>query len=122
MLEVVNNMKAILINPFDETIKETVYTGDYKEIYDLVECRTFDCVYLDNREVLYIDDEGLLIEETKYFSLNNRIFAGKGLILGSDKDGETADVGLTLQMVEDMVEWLPEGHKEEPFIEVTAWK
>ena len=115
-------MKAILINPFNATIKETVYTGDYKEIYDLVECRTFDCVYLDNREVLYIDDEGLLIEETKYFSLNNRIFAGKGLILGSDKDGETSDVGLTLQMVKDMVEWLPEGHKEEPFIEVTAWK
>jgi hypothetical protein len=115
-------MKAIVINPFDETIEEAIYLGHYKEIYSFLECRTFDCVYLDNREVLYIDDEGLLIEETKYFSLNNRIFAGKGLILGSDKDGETSDVGLTLQMVKDMVEWLPEGHKEEPFIEVTSWK
>ena len=27
-------MKGILINPFDETIKEAVYTGDYREIYD----------------------------------------------------------------------------------------
>ena len=79
-------MKAIVINPFDETIEEAIYLGHYKEIYSFLECRTFDCVYLDNREVLYIDDEGLLIEETKYFSLNNRIFAGKGLILGSDKD------------------------------------
>ena len=64
-------MKAIVINPFDETIEEAIYLGHYKEIYSFLECRTFDCVYLDNREVLYIDDEGLLIEETKYFSLNN---------------------------------------------------
>ena len=115
-------MKAIVINPFDETIEEAIYLGHYKEIYSFLECRTFDCVYLDNREVLYIDDEGLLVNETRYFTINNRVLAGKGLILGSDKDGETADVGLTLQMVKDMVEWLPEGHKEEPFIEVTAWK
>ena len=115
-------MKGILINPFDETIKEAVYTGDYREIYDLVECRTFDCVYLDNREVLYIDDEGLLVDETRSFTINNRVLAGKGLILGSDKDGETADVGLTLQMVKDMVQFLPEGHKETPYMEFTAWK
>ena len=36
-------MKAILINPFDQTIKETEYTGDYREIYSLVECRTGLC-------------------------------------------------------------------------------
>ena len=35
-------MKGILINPHDETIKEVVYTGDFREIYDIVDCRTFD--------------------------------------------------------------------------------
>tara|TARA_B100000780_G_C20719638_1_gene286035 strand:+ start:72 stop:419 length:348 start_codon:yes stop_codon:yes gene_type:complete len=115
-------MKAILINPFNQTIKEAVYTGDFKEIYDLVECRTFDCVYLDNVEVLYVDDEGLLQGDTKYFSINGKVLAGKGLVLGTDADGETIETGLTLQMVKDMVEWMPEGHRETPYMEFTAWK
>ena len=29
-------MRAILVNPFDQTIKEAVYAGDYREIYDLM--------------------------------------------------------------------------------------
>jgi hypothetical protein len=47
-------MKAILINPFDQTIKETEYTGDYREIYSLVDCRTFDCVRLTPHEDMYM--------------------------------------------------------------------
>ena len=35
-------MKAILINPHKETITEVEYSGNYKEIYDLIDCRTFD--------------------------------------------------------------------------------
>jgi hypothetical protein len=31
-------MKAILINPKLQTIKEINYSGDYKEIYKLTEC------------------------------------------------------------------------------------
>ena len=53
-------MKAILINPFDQTIKETEYTGNYKEIYDLIDCRSFDCVRIYETQDMYIDDEGLM--------------------------------------------------------------
>lgn len=113
-------MKGILINPHEETITEVEYSGNYKEIYSLIDCRTFDCVYLDNREVLYIDDEGLLVDETRYFTINNRVLAGKGLILGTDREGESADVGLTLQMVQDMVQWLPDSYKAEPYMEFIA--
>ena len=55
-------MKAILINPFDETIKEAVYSGNYKEIYDLIECRTFTEVRLNNVDDMYLDDEGNVID------------------------------------------------------------
>ena len=33
-------MKGILINPFDETIKDVVVTNDYKDIYLLIDCST----------------------------------------------------------------------------------
>jgi len=118
-------MKGILINPYDTTIKTTEYTGDYREIYDLVSCRTFDCVRITPNEDMYIDDEGLLMDNQRYFTLrgtglNN--FAGKALLLSHDDEGETTGTNLDLQMVEDMVEWLPEGHKETPYMEFVAWK
>jgi len=115
-------MKGILINPFDTTIKEVVYTGDFREIYDLIGCRTFDCVRLYETQDMYIDDEGLLIDNQMYFTMNDRVYAGKGLLLSHDDEGESTSTNLDLQMVEDMVEWLPEGHTETPYMEFTAWK
>ena len=117
-------MKAILINPFDQTIKETEYTGDYREIYSLVECRTFDCVRLTPHEDMYIDDEGLLIDNQRYFRMLEigANYAGKALLLSHDDEGETTATNLTLQDVKDMVEWLPETHRETPYMEFTAWK
>ena len=117
-------MKAILINPFDQTIKETEYTGDYREIYSLVECRTFDCVRLTPHEDMYIDDEGLLIDNQRYFRMVEigANYAGKALLLSHDDEGETKATNWTLQDVKDMVEWLPETHREIPYMEFTAWK
>ena len=115
-------MKGILINPFDTTIKEVVYTGDFREIYDLIGCRSFDCVRIYETQDMYIDDEGLLIDNQMYFTMNDRVYAGKGLLLSHDDEGESTSTNLDLQMVEDMVEWLPEGHTETPYMEFTAWK
>ena len=115
-------MKGILINPFDETIKEVVYTGDYREIYDLVECRTFDVVRLNNEDDMYIDDEGLLVNNQRFFSINEGNYGGKGLLLSHDDEGDSVATNLSLQTVKDMVHFLPEGHKETPYMEFTAWK
>ena len=115
-------MKAILINPFDQTIKETEYTGDYREIYSLVECRTFDCVRLTDMQDMYIDDEGLLIDNQRYFSIEGRNYGGKALLLSHDSEGETKATDWTLQEAKDMVEWLPETHRETPYMEFTAWR
>ena len=115
-------MKAILINPFDQTIKETEYTGDYREIYSLVECRTFDCVRLSDMQDMYIDDEGLLIDNQRYFSIEGRNYGGKALLLSHNSEGETTATDWTLQETKDMVEWLPETHRETPYMEFFAWK
>ena len=49
-------MKGILINPFDETVKEVEYTGDFHEIYYLTDCQTFDISRISTTDDLYIDD------------------------------------------------------------------
>ena len=117
-------MKAILINPFDQTIKETEYTGDYREIYSLIDCRTFDCVRLTPHEDMYIDDEGLLIDNQRFFRMVEigANYAGKALLLSHDDEGKTKATNWTLQDVKDMVEWLPETHRETPYMEFTAWR
>ena len=48
-------MRVILVNPFDETVKEAVYGGDFREIYDLIECSTFDVVYMGSGHDMYVD-------------------------------------------------------------------
>ena len=121
-------MRVILVNPFDETVKEAVYGGDYREIYDLIDCRTFDVVSLSDADDLYIDDEGLLYVDNqnkgpqRYFSWSGRNFAGMGLIMGHDDEGETTATTYDLQEVIDRVEFLPEGHREEPYMEFIEWK
>lgn len=114
-------MRGILINPFDQTIKEVVYTGDFREIYSLIDCTTFDVVMLCDADDLYVDDEGLL-KDNRYFSWSGRNFAGKGLILGHDKEGDTIPTTYDLQEVVDRVEWLPEGYRETPYMEFKAWQ
>ena len=113
-------MRGILINPFDQTIKEVVYTGDYREVYVLTDWQTFDVVSLSDVDDMYIDDEGLL-KDNRYFSWSGRNFAGKALILGHDDEGDTTATTYDLQEVVDIVEWLPEGHRETPYMEFKAW-
>lgn len=114
-------MRAILINPYNETIKEVVYTGDFREIYVLTECQTFDCVNIDDDNTLFVDDEGLL-KDNRYFSWNGRNFAGKALVIGVDSQtGEDMETSLTIEDVTKAVEFLPEGHRETPYMEFKAW-
>jgi len=116
-------MKAILINPFNQTITEVEYSGNFKEIYKLIECSTFTCVNVDDDNTLYVDDEGLLYETNEYFNWKNYSdLAGKALLLGVDyQTGEDCDTSWSLQEVENMVQWLPTGHKVEPVMNFYSW-
>ena len=109
-------MKGILINPFDETIKEVNVLGNLEDIYLLTACRIFDIVSLSGTDDLYIDDEGLL-KENRYFNIYGKTLAGKGLIMGHDSEGNSTSTNLSLQEIKDVVKWLPEGHIEEPYME-----
>ena len=115
-------MKAILINPFNQTITEIKYSGNFKEIYKLIDCSTFDCINIDDDNTLFVDDEGLLKQNRYFYWKDYTNLAGKALIIGVDyQTGEDCETSWSLQQTENMVEWLPEGHEEEPMMEFITW-
>ena len=112
-------MRVILVNPFDETVKEAVYGGDFREIYDLIGCRTFTVQMIDEDNDLFLDDEGLLVEgDQRYFEYKGLgTFAGKGLIMAHDDEGDSKATTLDLMEVSSMIEFKPEGYSKEPYME-----
>tara|TARA_Y100000034_G_scaffold125078_1_gene174172 strand:- start:44 stop:424 length:381 start_codon:yes stop_codon:yes gene_type:complete len=115
-------MRAILINPFDKTIKDVTITHDFKDIQILCNFSIFNIVspfwdtihHHNNR--MYIDDEGLYKPDQRYFKLHGNNYAGKALIVGIDED-ENTSTSFELQDIKDFVTWLPDDHKETPYLE-----
>lgn len=116
-------MQAILIDPFTETIEEVDYSGDYKDIYALLGCDLFTTVYTEMADTIYVDDEGLYVEDQRYFKLKGypQPLAGRGLVLGCTDDGDSTDCVSSLQDIQDIVEWCPEGLTVEPRFEVIGF-
>jgi hypothetical protein len=107
-------MKAIHINPFEKTVKEVDILGNLEDIYVLLGCRPLDAINYDDKNVLYVDDEGLLKNDQRYFSINGKNFAGKGLVMGYDDEGDSIDTSLNADDLN--IQWLPDDHVEQPFI------
>ena len=108
-------MKAILIDTPKQTIEIVDYSVDYKDIYTLLGCELFTSVYLEGvgQDTLYVDDEGLYVENQVFFNIKgcSQPLAGRGLILGTDDivvsviEGESIDCMSSLEQIKDMVTW-----------------
>jgi hypothetical protein len=104
-------MKAFLIDPFTKTITAVEYDGNYKSIYKMLGCDLFDVVELpDFEDAIYVDDEGLMVAacDQAYFMVRElpRPLAGKGLVLGTNDDGESADPLVTIEQLTARVRWV----------------
>ena len=103
-------MRGILIDPFARIITEIDYTGDFNQIYKLIDCEMFTTVNVtDAGDTLFVDDEGLINGKPQEFFGwygYSQPLAGKGLLLGSTFDGESADTTLTVDFVRENVAWL----------------
>jgi len=102
-------MKAILIDVINKEVREVEHDDTLESIYKHVDCGTFDVVRIDNLNSIYIDDEGLFIEDQQFFNyvIDLRVanLAGNGLILGVDDEGNTIEPTLTLEEVKSSVFW-----------------
>lgn len=101
-------MKAILIDPFAKEITEVEYSGDFQDIYKLIDCQTFDCVTFNQAgDGVFVDDEGLYDETKEFFKFPGmQPLAGKGLVLGVDPDGESISPSITLSAMKEMTSFM----------------
>jgi hypothetical protein len=105
------NVRGILINPFAETITEVQHdVSDYRNIYAALsvpehEVDTFTALEVSPRDTLWLDDNGLLKGDTKFWQLEGfaQPLAGCGIILGHDGEGETVGTAIPLEAVKAKV-------------------
>jgi hypothetical protein len=104
-------MKVIKIDARKKTITEIELDWGIKALYKELECEMFTCIELPNGDSLYIDDEGLLLDEPiGAFMLKGFLqpLSGHGLIIGiDDKTGESNDCKYTIEFIKKNVEFLP---------------
>ena len=102
-------MKSYLIDPLKQEITPLDYNGDYRSLYTLLECQTFDVAVVqagDEELSLYIDDEGLFVESQAFFMIDGRVLAGKSAVLGCDDEGDTIGVNIELDELRKRVSWV----------------
>ena len=107
-------MKLLLINPFEQTVQEVESEANLEDIYNLLGCDTLDAVGIDEQNVLYVDDCGLLKNNQRYFNINGKVLAGNGVVIGFDDEGDSVDTSLNADDLN--IQWLPDDHVEQPFI------
>jgi hypothetical protein len=105
-------MRAILINPDDQTITEIENSGSLADTQASVQCRGV-CMVRVSREadgsgdLLWLDDDGLLIAGKpvwRWAGYENPL-PGRALILGVDWEGESAPAKIALAEVKGAVSW-----------------
>lgn len=103
-------VKAILIDPFRCVVEHVELDGDdYRSYYPLLshETQPVQCFttawspVLESRDAIFVDDEGLLGSPQRFFEIAGAYqpFAGKGLIVGADGDGDAVDAETALEEV-----------------------
>ena len=107
-------MKAILIDVHTQSVTEVEHDNTLDNIYDLLDCRTFDVVRIDEVDSIYVDDEGLFVDDQLFFEYGGDAqsvrLAGNGLILGVDDEGNSISPQTTVEEVEGRVGFLPRGY------------
>tara|TARA_B100000287_G_C20557586_1_gene751098 strand:- start:422 stop:784 length:363 start_codon:yes stop_codon:yes gene_type:complete len=119
-------MKAILIDVKNQLVKEVEHDDTLDNIYELIDCRTFDVVNIDGENSIYVDDEGLYKEDQLYFEYfgteHSVRLAGNGLILGLNREtGDSISPTLSVEEVENKVRFIPSGFSIEPDFRITEW-
>lgn len=100
---------AYLINPFDCTITEVNYTGEFTNIYEHIDCERFDVARINEHgDGLFIDDDGLYREEQRFFIHADypQPLAGRALCLGTDEEGDSVAPHITIEELRSKVEWV----------------
>lgn len=124
-------MKAFLINPFNHTVIE-VQATDWRDIVNHLKCDIMTVasrIPLPNKgsveATVYVDDNGLFVEDQSFFQHKGypEPLAGMGLVIGTDRnDGESADCPCDLDFVNNSVTFLSPPNYKHPHAKVQTEK
>lgn len=93
-------MKAYLIDPEHMAVSAVDYDGDYRNIYKLIGAECFDVARInEDGDGIFVDDEGLLrsgVQPAFQTSLYHSPLVGKGLVLGTDAEGNSISPKITM--------------------------
>jgi hypothetical protein len=105
-----NEMRGILIDPFTRSVSEIETSGKLLEIYELLGVDLITAVSLNENQSLFLDDEGLMVPKANQEYWNwkgsNQPYAGRGLILGLDSDGDNVSTTMSGLEVAALVSFL----------------
>ena len=107
-------MKAILIDAVNRKVELVMTDGHFRDMQRQIGCDIMTVgTYLENEDFIYVDDEGLLNGKWKdFFFIENKagsksqFFAGNGLVLASNEEGESVDVKTSVEDLTKMVRFL----------------
>jgi len=86
-------MRAVLIDAVARRVVPVDIVSGIDGIYKAIRCRNFACPKTwSGGDTLYVDDEGAINGTRVGFRLGDIDYFGSGLILGSNTEGESADV------------------------------
>ena len=94
--------KAILIDPLNRTVTEVAQEPGLQQLYDRLSvegfrrCDDINAVRVSDSDAMYVDGEGMLIENLPTFTFvgGSQPFAGRGLIVGTNAEGDDTNHGL----------------------------
>jgi hypothetical protein len=101
-------MRAILINSTFKTITEISIDKDdfLNEAYRHIGCSTIEAATdLPNGDTIFVDENGLLNDPTVFFEYAgaHQPFAGNGLIVSTDSEGDTQGALTSLKTIGENV-------------------
>lgn len=107
--------RAILVDPVSRTITALTLANDHKAVQAAIGARCLDTATIarDGRmHVLAVVDDSGLIQGLPCFRFDgyHHPLAGKAVLLGCDRAGETVDCPLDIEAVTARVRWLEAAH------------
>ena len=104
-------MKAILIDAYNKVVEEVSLRPDeniLNQWYDFVKCSLVQVGhYITEHDSIIVDEEGLLRPCDHFFTYEgaHQPFAGNGLVVGVDEEGETVSCDISLEEVKSKVKF-----------------
>lgn len=102
-------MKAILIDTVNRTVTEVDAKG-LQDYYRLLNCDMVEvATHLGNEDVLYVDEEGLFKQDTRWFKFKggSQPYKGNGIVVGTNvRTGNTIACKSDLETIKRCVEFL----------------